>query len=521
MERSAKALDFNTASNAAATPDAAVDQFKARDVVVDHDGTEHVRFDHFYAGLPVIGGDVVVHSNQGKLMGSSLTLQNAIKLDNVTLAKADGRTTVQNASDIGIEKAVSIATKRFASRVLSYETPELVVLARGKMPVLAYAVRVYGDATVAHGPALVYYVSASNGQLLSAEELLQTAAATGVGKSLHYGDVSITTDQTSTSSYRMVDPTRGNGSVADGYSMLDPILKVINPVPFISLNNVWGNNTISDRQTVAADIMYGLAKTWDYYKNTNGRNGIFNDGKGVPSYAHVTFINGLTGANAAWGNGIMYYGDGQPGTRLPNPVVSIDVAGHELSHGVNQATANLAYISDSGGLNESNSDIFGTLVKFYVNNPNDPGNYVIGAKIVDGGLRKMYKQDVDGRSFVCYPSNGFTDTSASSGDANNAHYTSGVGNRFFYLLAEGATVPLNARTLTKNDLVCNGDTGIAGIGRDKAGKIWYRALTIYLTSNSTYPDARMASMKAAADLYGDKSPEQTMVARAWSAVSVN
>jgi Zn-dependent metalloprotease len=121
-------------------------------------------------------------------------------------------------------------------------------------------------------------------------------------------------------------------------------------------------------------------------------------------------------------------------------VVTIDVAGHEMSHGVTQATAKLAYSRDAGGLNESTSDIFGTLVKYYANNPNDPGNYVIGDKHHEGGLRKMYKQDIDGRSFVCYPLGGFRNTENDKvhGDVHNPHFTSGVGNRFFYLLAEGS-----------------------------------------------------------------------------------
>ncbi|AOK31872.1 hypothetical protein AQ611_20425 [Burkholderia singularis] len=208
----------------------------------------------------------------------------------------------------------------------------------------------------------------------------------------------------------------------------------------------------------------------------------------------------------------MLYGDGA--SNLGNkPVVTIDVAGHEMTHGVTSKTANLTYnLKDSGGLNESTSDIFGTLVKFYANNPKDPGNYVIGAAMLPGGLRKMYKQDLDGQSSSCYPNGGFTRT--------NPHYSSGVGNRFFYLLAEGATVPVTDSKLTKNQLVCNGDTSLVGIGRDKAGKIWYRTLTVYLTSSSTYSDARKASIRAAGDLYGSTSAEAKAVARAWAAVNV-
>ena len=520
--RTRRSADVQGAASSAA-PAAEGDQFKPRDVIVDKDGTEHVRFDRFHNGLRVIGGDVVVHSVQGKLTQANLTQGTTIELPE-TLAKVGGRTVIQNAPDIGAERARRIATESFASAVTRYGTPELVVFARDEKPVLAYEVRIYGRPTAAHGSAVAYYVNASDGKLLDAEDLVHTAAATGAGKSLYYGELQITTDKTGNNAYRMVDPTRGSGEVIDGRDSLDSDL-ADSPdlVPFTSPDNKWGNGAVTDRKTVAVDINYGLSKTWDYYKDTHGRNGIFNDGQGVQSYAHVLFTNkdgSITGANAAWlgESRMMVYGDGQAGTSLPRPVVSIDVAGHEMSHGVNQATANLAYSRDAGGLNEANSDIFGTLVKFYASNANDPGNYVIGARILAGGLRKMYKQDLDGRSYVCYPQGGFKSMLVNPG--HDPHLTSGVGNRFFYLLAEGAVVPSTDTRLTKNQLVCNGDTGVAGIGRDKAGKIWYRTLTLYLNANSTYPNARIASIRAASDLYGANSVEKAAVARAWSAVSV-
>ncbi|AOK55302.1 M4 family metallopeptidase [Burkholderia stagnalis] len=507
----------------AATPAGAPvegDQFKVHDVVVDPDGTEHVRFDRFYSGLPVIGGDVVVHSSQGQLKQASLTQPAPIDLAG-KIGKAGDRYVVRNAPDVGAATARRVAVARFGSEVRRVDNAELVVFARDVAPTLAYAVRVYGKSTDVHGDAVLYYVDARTGKLLDAQDLIKTASATGTGRSLYYGNLSLTTDQLGTNSYRMLDPTRGSGSVYDGRGLTSDDVEQATDLPiFTSSTNVWGNNSTTNRQTVAADIDYGLALTWDYYRSAHNRNGIFNDGRGVRSYAHVVFNtgSGTTGANAAWlGSQVMVYGDGQPGTRLPNPVVSVDVAGHEMSHGVTEATANLNYSGDAGGLNESTSDIFGTLVKFYANNPNDPGNYVIGARVTSGGLRKMYKQDLDGRSYSCYPSGGFS----WANPRHDPHYTSGVGNRFFYLLAEGPVVPSTDTGLSRSQLVCNGDTSFSGLGRDKAGKIWYRTLTVYLNANSSYPNARRASIQAATDLYGANSAESAAVARAWSAVGVN
>ena len=136
-------------------------------------------------------------------------------------------------------------------------------------------------------------------------------------------------------------------------------------------------------------------------------------------------------------------------------------------------------------------------------------------------LRVMFKQNIDGASHVCYPRRGF-----GTKPSDDPHYTSGVANRFFYLLAEGAVVPTGfgagtSYNLTPASLVCNGNTALSGIGRAKAGAIWYRALELYFTSTTTYPQARAATLKAATDLHGTGSAEYNAVAAAWSAVSVN
>ena len=126
----------------------------------------------------------------------------------------------------------------------------------------------------------------------------------------------------------------------------------------------------------AVDAAYGAANTWDFYKNTFGRNGIRNNG--VAAYSRVHY--GVNYENAFWDDSCfcMTYGDG--GSTF-NPLVSLDVAGHEMSHGVTSNTAGLIYSGESGGLNEATSDIFGTMVEFTANNASDPGDYYIGEEI--------------------------------------------------------------------------------------------------------------------------------------------
>ncbi|MCM3011510.1 hypothetical protein M3583_22880, partial [Bacillus subtilis] len=114
------------------------DQFQVRDVIVDPDGTEHVRFDRFHAGLPVIGGDVVVHSSKGQLKQASVTQLAPINLAG-SIGKVGNRAVIRNAPDVGATRARHIAAARFNSDVRRVDDAELVVFARDVTPTLAYA----------------------------------------------------------------------------------------------------------------------------------------------------------------------------------------------------------------------------------------------------------------------------------------------------------------------------------------------------------------------------------------------
>lgn len=483
----------------------AADGFVARDVIVDRDGTEHVRIDRSYQGLPVIGGDMVVHTRNGKLL--SITQGDEMK----TFARPGTKPTL-SAAQAEVEAGAA-----FDGTVTEIESTRLVVFARGGQPTLAYQVDLLGDRRNDQAPGnMTYYLDAANGKVLLEDDRFHSAAATGTGKTLTLGNVGIGTNSVS-GGFQMTDVSRGSGSTWDANNRQSTSGATL----FSDSDNSWGNNTVSDRATVAADAHYGVAATWDYYKNTHARNGISNNGAGAKSYVHY----GTNYVNAGW-NGVMIYGDGDGVTY--RPLVALDVAGHEMTHGVTGATARLGYYSvkDAGGLNEAVSDIFGTLVEFTVNNVNDPGDFVIGEEIFISnpgdkkGLRLMFKQNADGKSFACYPAGGFSASLAYQRGPHDPHNTSGVGNRQFYLLSQGAVAP-SGFGYTNAQMVCNGDTSLVGIGRAKAGAIWYRALTRYFVSSTTYPQARTGTLQAAADLYGSGSAEYQAVARAWSAAAVN
>lgn len=500
-------------NQAAAVRKHAADAFVASDASVDANGTEHVRYQRSFRGMPVIGGDFVVHSRNGKLAGVSQTLATASR--------------PALAARIGADQAIVEAGSRFGSHFIGAPTSRMVVFARNTAPVLAHEVVFNGIKADQTPTEMHYFVDANSGRVLDQWDAIHTArpggggstcsspaAAVGTGKTLTVGNVVVNTTKCGTT-YQMVDSTRGGGATHN-MSMKTSGMGTV----FTGSTNIWGNNLLSDAQTVAADAHYGVATTWDYFKNTHGRSGIANDGKGAVSRVHY----GRNYQNAFWSDSCfcMTFGDGDNGASI-YPLVAIDVAGHEMSHGVTSRSANLTYSGESGGLNEATSDIFGTMVEYYANNANDPGDYVVGEELfpnnanMSNAIRWMFKPSLDGRSPDCY---------TGSLGSLDVHYSSGVANHFYYLLAEGAVVPSGFgagswANLSPASLVCNGNTSLAGIGRDAAGKIWYRALTVYMTSSTNYAAARTATINAATDLYGATSAQTNAVKAAWSAVSVN
>ena len=476
-------------SHASAARSSAHDQYVARGVIVDRDGTEHVRFDRTYAGLPVIGGDLVVHSRGGKYKGVSATQGEPLSLS------------VRPSFDS--TAAVVAAGAEFGADFTGKPESTLVVYARGAKPRLAWQVRLQNERA-----DMTYIVDAHAGRVLDRWSNRQTAVANGTAKTLYAGDVALTTNSIF-NGFEMRDPSRG------GMRTIDASNSRTSGQVYKDADNIWGNYSASDPASGAADAHYGAAVTWDYFKYTHGRLGIANDGKGAYSRVHYGF--GYN--NAYWNDSCfcMTYGDGD-GVNL-TPLVALDIAGHEMSHGVNSRSANLIYSGESGGLNEANSDILGTMVEFYANNNQDTPDYLIGEEVFVGNvpgsanqraLRYMFNPFADKRSPNCYY-NGLGDL--------DVHYSSGVANLFFYLLAEGT----GAKTysgVSHTPPTCNGSS-FAGIGRAKAERIWYRALTVYFTSSTDYAGARAGTISAANDLYGAASAEATAVATAWSAVSVN
>ncbi|HEX5566513.1 MAG TPA: M4 family metallopeptidase, partial [Streptomyces sp.] len=449
-----------------------------RDVIKNADGTLHTRYERTYDGLPVLGGDLIVEES------------------------ADGeirKVTKSTSAQITVPSTDAPAAHRpQTAAAQGSKAPRKVIWAATGKPVLAWE-RVIGGTQEDGTPNELHVITDAR----TGEKLYEYQAVhTGTGESMYSGRVTLGTTLSS-GQYTLRDTARGNhrtydlGGRTSGTGTL-----------FTDADDLWGNGLPSNRQTAGVDAHYGAALTWDYYKEVHGRNGVRGDG--VAPYSRVHYGNSYV--NAFWQDSCfcMTYGDGANNSK---PLTSIDVAAHEMTHGLTSNTARLVYSGESGGLNEATSDIFAAAVEFRANNSYDPGDYLIGEKIDIRGngtpLRYMDRPSKDGNS---------KDYWYSGVGSINVHYSSGVGNHFFYLLSEGSgRKTING--VTYDSPTYDGQP-VTGIGIAKAERIWFKALTERMTSTTNYAGARTATLQAAAGLYGQNSAEYNAVAHAWAAVNV-
>ncbi|NEA61121.1 M4 family metallopeptidase [Streptomyces sp. SID12488] len=470
----------------------AKEKLVVKDVSKDADGTVHTRYERTYAGLPVLGGDLVVHtppaSKASGTVSSTFNSRRAISVASTTptYAKSAAETKALGAAKaLDAEKATTDSARK-------------VIWAGNGTPKLAWETVIGGLQDDGTPSQLHVITDAQTGAKLYQFQAIKT----GTGNSQYSGTVTIGTTL-SGSTYQLNDTTRGthktyslnNGTSGTGTLMTDA-------------DDTWGTGAGSNTQTAGVDAHYGAQTTWDFYKNTFGRSGIKNDG--VAAYSRVHYSTAYV--NAFWDDDCfcMTYGDGTSSTHA---LTSLDVAGHEMTHGVTSNTAGLNYTGESGGLNEATSDIFGTGVEFYANNSTDVGDYLIGEKIDINGdgtpLRYMDKPSKDG---------GSADSWYSGVGNLDVHYSSGPANHMFYLLSEGSgSKTING--VTYNSSTSDG-VAVAGIGRAAALQIWYKALTTYMTSSTTYAQARTAALNAASSLYGASSTQYAGVGNAFAGINV-
>ncbi|MFF0969361.1 M4 family metallopeptidase [Streptomyces sp. NPDC003703] len=537
----ARAAAFAHASATGVVPG---DELRAQDVLADPEGARHVRFVRTHQGLPVLGGDLVVH-----------------------LARTLAYTGVTRAADRAVRPATTkaavtpgqAAAKAAAVAEGDAGTAQLVVDARGGATALAYQVRVTHSATTQGARSRTVVIDAATGAVRSntpdSDEFVSPAlratlsrqgqlpatgslppsgslgslsrtsassgrfprTSTGSGASLFVGPVALTTTQTSRTGFVLADPSRYGTETRDAKNQLQE--NFARGTKITSTTNRWGNGAVSNRTTAAVDAQYGITKTLDFYQKTFGRKGIENNSKGAKAMVHF----GSRIGNAFWDPtcDCMLYGDGD-GQTFKQPLVALDVTGHELTHGVVDSTARLEptrvdaagnQYGEPGSLNESLADIFGSNVEFFANNAKNPPNYLLGEKL---GLAQKFLRRLDHPSLDKLE--GAIDYWSPEVYYTEVHAGSGVSSHAYYLLAEGS----GRKTIggVAYDSPTYGGLSVTGIGRAKATAVYYRALTRYMVSTTDFHDARLATLQAAKDLYGANSTEYRTVDQSWAAVNV-
>ncbi|MCY0999955.1 M4 family metallopeptidase [Myxococcus sp. MISCRS1] len=318
--------------------------------------------------------------------------------------------------------------------------------------------------------------------------------------SIYSGKVALETKKQADGTYTLEDGTRGKGvATYDARNQEE----ASGQTQIKDDNNVWGEATDPERNRAAVDAHYGAAMTYDFLKNILGRDSIDGKGEKLVSYVHVSenFVN------AYWDGEKMSYGDGDGVDS--GPLTALDIAGHEIAHGLTERTAGLIYRGESGGLNEAFSDIMGAGVEWYAStqNPAVKFNWTIG----ETAWTPTNGDDTDGLRYMDDPKkdNYSIDNYKDYPKQTEVHGSSGIANNAFYLLANGGT-NRTSKIEVKD-----------GIGMEKGLKIYYRALAHYMTPSTTFAQARTATIKAATDLYGADSAEVAKVKESWTAVGVN
>lgn len=465
----------------------AYDSFTVTLQEADQLGGSVVRLQQVYNGVPVWGSTQVARvDSNGVLQAVSGAV--APELDKKNLKNFKKKKSLQQAiqlseTDLGFKPVYEKAP-----------TSELVVLPVGSSAIYAYHVNLnFLDPSPGN---YHYFINAETGEVVNKFNAIDTAAAkpiagsntvgTGLGV---LGDSKSINTVLSSGYYYLQDNTRGSGIFtydAQNRNRLPGTL-------WKDADNVF--NATYDKAAVDAHFYAGV--TYDYYKNTFGRNSYDNKGATLNSTVHYS----RNYNNAFWNGSQMVYGDGDGTTFIPLSG-SLDVVAHELTHAVTEKSSNLVYQYESGALNEALSDIFGTLAEYHDNrNPDfEIGEDIYTPNTPNDALRSM--SDPTKYGDPDHYSTRYTGTS----DNGGVHINSGIINKAAYLISQGGN---------------HYGVSVSGIGNAKMGAIFYRANTTYFTSSTNFSQARAGLVQAAKDLYGATSAEVTTVNNAFNAVGVN
>lgn len=456
----------------------AEESFTVKSKFKDTDGHRVVQIQQVYKGIPVFG------FTQKAVIGKDGVLKS---LSGAAVPALDQKDSLKQAIKLKPEEALKIAESDLGFKP-QYEdikpTSNLVIFND------SYTFLVNLNFLYPEPGNWSYFVDAVTGNVVNKFNKIENVTgtnATSTGKGV-LGDTKTFNTTLSSGSYYLQDNTRGSGIFT--YNA-----KNSSALPGTLWSNTTGSFTTST-DAALVDAHYYAAKTFDYYKNTFGRNSYNNAGAALKSTVHY----GNKYNNAFWNGSQMVYGDGDGVTFLPFSG-ALDVVAHELTHAVTDSEAGLIYQNEPGAISEALSDIFGTLAEYYDNRSPDweEGEDIYTPGVSGDALRSLQNPKKYGDP------DRYADRYKGTSDNGGVHTNSGIINKVGYLIANGGT---------------HYGVTVSGIGNDKLGKIFYRAIVYYVTANETFSNLRAHAVKAATDLYGASSAEVNTVKNAFDSVGV-
>ncbi len=474
-------------------------EFELKTIETDLSGKTHIRLLQQYRGIPVWGSDVVVHLNDLGIESFNGRYQVTPLLENIEAKVTPDAALETVEADLQTFTTIEVLSER-AKELIHHEDQliELIIYPHHKKQYLAWKVSYFASLS----NHWEYFVDAQTGQILHKyQHICKDGPATATAQDLKGINRNFNTHQIG-NSYFMLDTQRPMFNTTQSNLPDDPVGGILtldlndNPLSNINfqLGHVSSSNNNWSGQRTAVSAHYNAAVCYEYFLNTHQRNSLNGKGGTIISIINIAENDGGGMDNAFWNGHFMGYGSGR--SAFSDPLAkSLDVAGHEMTHGVIQNTANLVYQYQSGALNESFADVFGVLI--------DRDDWTLGEDIVNpnvfpsGALRSMSNPNNGGSNSN---HNGWQPKHMSeyvntNQDNGGVHINSGITNRAFFLFA-------------------------SQVGKDKAEKIYYSALKNYLTQSSQFIDARLAVVQAAKDLHGNSSSEVAAARSAFDQVGI-
>nr|MBP6731635.1 peptidase M4 family protein [Chitinophagales bacterium] len=406
--------------------------FKLLNKETDQLGITHYRYQQTVNNIPVEGTMYIAHVSNGAIQSLSGDLMDALQA--VTSPAIDAKTAIEKAllytaaQQYKWESAeAELALKDLSSdtRATYYPNPTLVYVAKaGKLStkefVLAYKMDIYAVKPLSRN---YVFVDATTGEVVHTKNRIENVDVVATAQTQYSGLQAITTDSYN-GSYRLREAARGNGiRTYNAQQSTNP-----GNTDFTNATTTW-NNVNANKDQYATDAHFASEMTYDFYRNNFNRNSLDDNGLTLVSYVH--YDQDLD--NAFWDGGAMYYGDGDAVLNGTTPYTTLDIGGHEITHGLTQFTADLNYQDESGALNESFSDCMGIAIRQFVKQlanvdyriGNDNGNTFRSLQ-----NPKSYQQPDTYLGQYWY---------AGAQDNGGVHTNSGVQNHWFYVLAKGET----------------------------------------------------------------------------------